>query len=514
MSTKQKIASGFARVFAAQPALPAAHIVSVECDIVKGLHAFSIVGLPDKSVEEAKDRIASAIKNSGLESPKRSNKKIVLSLAPAALKKEGAVFDVPLALSFLLASEQIRLDPRGKLFAGELALDGEIRSIRGALSIAVAAREAGFTDLYIPEENAEEASLVSGIRVHTLSSLQNMLGTLEKKDDDVYVRKGRAAHVSEKDGALDEIRGQESAKRGLVIAAAGGHNIALYGPPGTGKTMLARAITSILPDLSESEMIEVTTIHSLSGVLDGGAMYRPPLRSPHHTSSYASLIGGGSSSPRPGEATLAHRGVLFLDEFPEFHRDVIQALREPLEDGVVSIARSKGSAVFPANFMLIAALNPCPCGFWGSARCECMPHVVEKYRRKISGPVADRIDMWVTVPEMPLEELRLRTKRSSDETEAARDLIAEARGRQSKRFHGTRGLATNADMRAKDIEIHAHLSGKAETALVEAARRMKLSPRGYHRTIKLARTIADLLSSDTIETPHMLEALQYRAREM
>jgi len=513
VTTKQKIASGFARVFGAQPGLPRATVVSVECDIVKGLHAFSIVGLPDKSVEEAKDRIASAIKNSGLESPKKTNKKIVLSLAPATLKKEGAVFDVPLALSYLLASEQVRFDPKGKLFAGELALDGEVRSIRGALSIAAVARASGSTDLYLPEENAEEASLVSGLRIHPLSNLEAIVTALQEGTDTVFKPRRRRAHT-ETDAALDEIRGQESAKRGLEIAAAGRHNIALYGPPGTGKTMLARAATAILPDLTDEEIIEVTTIHSLAGVLHGGAVVRPPLRSPHHTSSYASLIGGGSGSVRPGEATLAHRGILFLDEFPEFHRDVIQALREPLEDGVVSVARSKSSAVFPANFMLVAALNPCPCGFWGTSRCECMPHVVEKYRRKISGPIADRIDMWVTVPEMPLEMLSLRGKRSLGETEKARSAIARARDIQHQRFKTTPRLATNADMRAKDIEAFAELSERAEVALVEAATRMKLSPRGYHRTIKLARTIADLVGADTIEPPHMLEALQYRAREI
>jgi magnesium chelatase family protein len=513
VATKQKIASGFARVWSAQPALPHAAIVSVECDIVKGLHAFTIVGLPDKSVEEAKDRLASAIKNSSLESPKRSNKKIVLSLAPAGIKKEGAVFDLPMALSFLLASEQAKFDPAHKLFAGELALDGEIQPIRGALSIASRAKTEGFTDLYLPAENAEEASLVSDIRIHPLSDLESTLEILHSGTSVPYVSSRRTSE-SEEDVALDEVRGQENAKRGLIIAMAGGHNIALYGPPGTGKTMLARAAISILPELSESEMIEVTTIHSLAGVLQGGALRRPPLRTPHHTSSYASLIGGGSASPRPGEATLAHRGILFLDEFPEFHRDVIQALREPLEDGVVSVARSKGSSVFPANFMLIAALNPCPCGYWGSNRCECMPHIVEKYRRKISGPIADRIDMWVTVPEMPVESLSSKGKRSQGETKIARETVAAARATQENRFKDTGRLRTNADMRARDIETFAALNDAAEKTLIEAATRMKLSARGFHRTIKLARTIADLAQSASIETPHMLEALQYRAREI
>lgn len=517
MTEKQKIASGFARVYGAQPMLPKATIVSVECDIVKGLHAFTIVGLPDKAVEEAKDRIAAAIKNSEhheFESPKRSNKKIVLSLAPAALKKEGAVFDLPLALAFLLASEQFEFDAKGKIFAGELALDGSMRPILGTLSIAQAAREAGFTDIYVPEENAAEAALVSELHVHPVSSLDDVLAQLtgETRTAKAAVRK----RENEDDFALDDIRGQEGGKRGLIIAAAGRHNIALHGPPGTGKTLLARAATAILPDLSEEEMIEVTTIHSLSGALQFGAIFRPPFRSPHHTSSYASLIGGGSALPRPGEATLAHRGVLFADEFPEFHRDVINALREPLEDHVVSIARSRGSAIFPANFMLIAALNPCPCGFWGSPRCKCMPHTIEKYRRKISGPVADRIDMWVHVGEMPPEQLTVNRKRSVDkesETKRAREAIAAARALQRKRFKAA-GIFTNADMKPKHLEELAGLSDKAEKDLVAAARQMKLSPRGYHRTIKLARTIADLAGSDSIESSHMLEALQYRAREL
>lgn len=507
----------FARVMSAQPALPHAHIVTVETDMTKGLHAFSIVGLPDKSVAEARDRVASAIKNTkvgenSFNSPKSTNKKIVISLAPAELKKEGAVFDVAAALSYLLASHQIKFRPDKRLFVGELALDGTLRPIRGALSIARAARETGFNELFIPMENAEEASLVSGITIFPVGNLHELIDHLIESDFEL------ASHVvthnehEERDEALDDIRGQESAKRALEIASAGRHNIALYGPPGTGKTMLARAAASLLPDLSEDEAIEVTTIHSLAGTLAESVITRPPFRSPHHTSSYASIIGGGSI-PRPGEVTLAHRGILFADEFPEFHRDVVNALREPLEDRVVSVARAKSSAVFPANFMLIAALNPCPCGFWGSDRCTCMPHAVEKYRRKISGPIADRIDMWVTVPEIPPEHLAKKAKRAGGETKAARTRINTARAVQAKRFAKAKTLTTNADMRAKDIETYADLSDEAESALIDAAKRLKLSPRGYHRTIKLSRTIADLDGSDIIKTPHMLEALQYRARE-
>lgn len=514
----QDVESGFARVFGAQPMLPRAALVAVECDIVRGLHAFSIVGLPDKSVEEAKDRIAAAIKNADgeFESPKRSNKKIVLSLAPAELKKEGAVFDLALALSFLLASKQIGFDAAGKLFAGELALDGSVRPIRGALSIALLAREEHFKELFIPEENAEEASLVSGISILPVRTLSDMLAHLDEHSTfelPKYVAKPREVEIGDVEFSLSDIRGQESAKRGLEIAAAGRHNIALYGPPGTGKTMLARAASALLPPLSEEEVIEVTSIHSLAGTLQSGALLTAPFRAPHHTSSYASLIGGGAI-PRPGEVTLAHRGLLFLDEFPEFHRDVVNALREPLEDSKVSVARARGTATFPANFMLIAALNPCPCGKYGTPSCRCSPLSIERYRRKISGPVADRIDLWVHVGDMPPEKLAQRAKKNDKETEEVRERIASARKRQSERFKNAKDVSTNADMGPKEIETLANLSPKAEETLMTAARQMKLSARGYHRTIKLARTIADLADCETIEPAHMLEALQYRQREM
>ncbi len=505
----------FARIFGAQPSLPSGHLVAVEADIGRGLHAFSIVGLPDKAVEEARDRVASAIKNSGLTSPKSTNKKIIISLAPAELKKEGSAFDLPVALSYLLAADEFNFDPTGKLFAGELALDGALRPIRGALSIALLARDKNFKEIFIPAENADEAALVSGITIYPVRTLSDVL--MHLNDKEAFALSPHVAPPYERndveDGvSLSDIRGQESAKRGLEIAAAGRHNIALYGPPGTGKTMLARAAAALLPDLSEDEMIEVTAIHSLAGTAEA-AVRRPPFRSPHHTSSYASLIGGGTI-PRPGEVTLAHRGVLFLDEFPEFHRDVVNALREPLEDARVSVARARGSATFPANFMLVAALNPCPCGRYGTRDCRCMPHSVEKYRRKISGPVADRIDMWVHVGDMPAENLAVKRARDDSQTHAARQRIAAARDTQRTRFNGVKDVTTNADMGPKEIERLAGLSQKAEDTLVAAARQMKLSARGYHRTIKLARTIADLAGSDTIEPAHMLEALQYRQREL
>lgn len=504
------LASGFAYIQSAQPALPRAHRIAVECDIVKGLHAFTLVGLPDKAVEEAKDRISAAIKNCGFESPKKSNKKIVLSLAPADIKKEGSLFDVPLAIAFLAASAQIKAPPERTLYAGELGLDGTVRPIHGAISIAALARDEGFDTVIVPRENADEAALIRDIRIYGVTHLREIVALLENPAGEPH---RRSAHASDADGdALDAIRGHEHAKRALIVAAAGGHNIALYGPPGTGKTLLARAAAALLPPLQDDEMVEVTTIHSLSQRIDG-AIRRPPFRSPHHTASYASLIGGGSGTARPGEVTLAHRGVLFLDEFPEFRRDVIQALREPLEDGTVSIARARHSATYPAEFMLIAALNPCPCGFAGSPRCECMPHVIEKYRRKIQGPIADRIDIWVSVDATPLSALSVHTKRSAGETAAARVRIERARAIQRQRFAHTK-TRCNAGMSAADIEIHAALSRAAERQLVEAAQKLRLSPRGYHRTVKLARTIADLAENETIEPSHMLEALQYRSRTL
>lgn len=504
----------FARISGGQPALPRAHLVSVEADLSRGLHAFSIVGLPDKAVEEARDRVASAIKNTGLTSPKSTNKKIVISLAPAELKKEGSAFDLPVALSYLLAAGDISFDPAGRLFAGELALDGSVRPIRGTLSLALRARDESLTELFVPAANAPEAALVSGITVYPVRTLAELIGHLTGAAAlEAHVAVAHA-HDDISDDAPDlaDIRGQDSAKRGLEIAIAGGHNIALYGPPGTGKTMLARTAAALLPPLSEAAMLEVTAIHSLAGLLEHGALRQPPFRAPHHTASYPSIIGGGTV-PRPGEVTLAHRGVLFMDEFPEFARDVINALREPLEDAHVSVARARGSATFPANFILIAALNPCPCGRYGTRQCTCTPMAIERYRRKISGPIADRIDLWVHVGELTPETLAQKNRNVERQSPAVRERIRAARGAQAQRFAHATDVSTNADMGAKEIEKLANLTDEAEQALIGAAKTLKLSPRGYHRTIKVARTIADLAASTAIEPGHMLEALQYRARE-
>jgi len=511
----------FARVYSAQVNLLSGAVVTVEVDLSRGLHAFSVVGLPDKAVDESKDRVSGAIKNSGYKSPKAQNQKIIVSLSPADLKKEGPFFDLSIAISYMLASGDIKFNPEKKIFLGELGLDGTLRRVRGALPLAEAAKKAGFEEIYLPKENAEEAALVEGLKIFGAGSLKEVVEHIDELNEKVGAKKKKLSiqpktkinYVRAQKGAdFSDVRGQESAKRGLEIAAAGGHNIAMYGPPGTGKTMLARAFSGLLPDLSLEEVLEITGIHSVAGATMGELVSSPPFRAPHHTSSYVSLIGGGTY-PKPGEVTLAHRGVLFLDEFPEFEKRVIESLRQPLEDNIVSIARAKASAIFPSNFILVAAMNPCPCGNTGNKQkaCICKPSDLDRYKRKLSGPIIDRIDLWVSVANVDYKKLG--GEGTGERNEKIKERVVRAREVQKNRFKKLgRDIKTNSEMNVKDLSSIVKLEKDVRDLLDDSAERLALSARAYHRVIKIARTIADLDGSSEVKKNHILEALQYRPK--
>lgn len=507
---------GVPKIYSAELDGIEAELVEVEADLNVGLHSFNIVGLADKAVSEAKERVNSALKNSGIKPPTRENRKITINLAPADVKKIGSRFDLPIALAYLLASDQLKkFETVDKIFVGELSLDGSLRPINGCLNIALMARRKGLKQIFVPAENSLEASFVPDLEIIPVQNLKELIEHLEGIQF-IHSQKSTTIKSIQSPGliAFADIKGQAAAKRALMVAAAGGHHILMSGSPGAGKTILAQALTSILPPPSFEEIIEMTQIYSAAGLnIKSPIINFRPFRSPHHSSSLISIIGGGSN-PKPGEISLAHRGVLFLDELPEFRRDVIESLRQPLENGWIEIARAKKSITLPAKFLLVAAMNPCPCGYFNDSakECRCTANEIFRYQKKISGPFLDRVDIQLEVPRLTPEELyKPITQNQTDKT--LTEQIIKARQIQLERFKNESiKIYANAEMNSKQTEQFVKLEEPAEELLKQILEKNFVSARGYYRILKLSRTIADLAESPLVKKEHLAEAFQYRLK--